>query len=135
MFKPKPNPAMNQTLDEIARRLMGVRWIVWLTSAGLACASFPAELELDRPSAMGAALQSLGERISSELRGGALHYALIAGENGSHLLVVLDEGNALLLGLHPQTSIDALLVAVRETVALYALQLKLDPNSPWLKHA
>jgi predicted regulator of Ras-like GTPase activity (Roadblock/LC7/MglB family) len=133
VFKSKPSPALNQTLNEIARQLMGVRWIVWLSSSGLARASFPADLEHDRPSAMGAALLSLGERVSKELRGGALHYSMIAGENSSHLLVVLDEGNALLLGLHPQTSIDALLETVRDTVERYALQLGLDPNSPWLK--
>jgi hypothetical protein len=133
MFKPKPNAALNQTLDDIARRVLGVRWIVWLTSSGLARASFPPDWEVDRPSAMGAALLSLGERVSQELRGGALHYSLIAGENGTHLALVLDEENALLLGLHPQTSIDALLVAVRETVRTYALQLRLDPDSPWLR--
>jgi predicted regulator of Ras-like GTPase activity (Roadblock/LC7/MglB family) len=133
MFKPKTNAALNQTLDEIVRRLMGVRWIVWLSSSGLARASFPSEMELDRTSAMGAALLSLGERVSQELRGGALHYSLIAGENGSHLLVVLDEDNSLLLGLHPQTSIDALLETVRDTVRTYALQLRLDPNSLWLR--
>ena len=111
---------------------MDVRWIVWLSSNGLVRASFPSEMELDRPSAMGAALQSLGERVSQELRGGTLHYSLIAGEDGSHLLVVLDEDNALLVGLHPQTSIDALIGAVRRTVQAYALQLKLAPDSPWL---
>jgi hypothetical protein len=41
-------------------------------------------------------------------------------------VVVLDEDNALLLGLHPQTSIDALLEAVRATVTMYALQAGLD---------
>ncbi len=135
MFKPKPNPAMNQTLDGIARQLMGVRWIVWLDSTGLARASFPIDMELDRPSAMGAAVSSLGERVSRELQGGALRYSLIAGENGSHLVVVLDEDNLLLLGLHPQTSIDALLEAVRDVVKTYALQLRLDPASPWLTSA
>jgi predicted regulator of Ras-like GTPase activity (Roadblock/LC7/MglB family) len=135
IFKSEPDPFMNRTLNEIANRLIGVRWIVWLSSSGLARASFPADMELDRPSAMGAALLSLGERISQELRGGALHYSLIAGENGSHLLLVLDEDNALLLGLHPQTSIDALLAEVRSTVQAYALHLKLAPDSPWLSRA
>ncbi len=135
MLKPKPNPALVQTLDEIARQLIGVRWIVWLSSSGLARASFPADMELDRPSAMGAALLSLGERISNELRGGVLHYSLIAGENGSHLLAVLDEDNALLLGLHPQTSIDTLIDEVRRTVQMYALQLRLAPDSSWLTKA
>ncbi len=135
MFKQKPSPAMNHTLDEIARQLMGVRWIVWLSSSGLARASFPIDMELDRPAAMGAALSSLGERVSKELRGGALRYSLIAGENGMHLLAVLDEDNLLLLNLHPQTSIDALLEAVRNAVKAYALQLRLDPASPWLTGA
>ena len=133
IFKPEADQFMNRTLSDLAQRLMGVRWIVWLSPSGLARASFPAEMELDRPSAMGAALLSLGERVSKELRGGALHYSLIAGENGLHLVAALDKDNVLLFGLHPQTSIDALLVALRETLVQYALQLKLDPNSPWLK--
>jgi hypothetical protein len=133
MFKPKPNAALNQTLDEIARQVMGVRWIVWLSPSGLARASFPAEMEIDRPAAMGAALLSLGERVSKELRGGALHYSLIAGEDAVHVAAALDGDNVLLFGLHPQTSIDALLSAVRETVTRYALQLHVDPHSPWLK--
>ncbi len=135
MFKPKPNPALNQTLEEIAGQLRDVRWIVWLGSTGLARASFPIDMELDRPSAMGAALSSLGERVSKELRGGALRYSLIAGENGTHLLAVLDEDNLWLLGLHPQTSIDALLNTVRNVVQTYALQLRLNPASPWLTGA
>ena len=135
MFKPKPNPAMNQTLDEIARQLMGVRWIVWSNSSGVARAIFPADLEPDRHGAMSAALSSLGERVSKELHGGALRYSLIAGENETHLLAVLDEDNLLLLGLHPQTSIDALLNTVRNTVKTYALQFGLNPDSPWLTGA
>jgi predicted regulator of Ras-like GTPase activity (Roadblock/LC7/MglB family) len=117
MFKPKSNAVLNQTLADIARWMMGVRWIVWLSSSGVARASFPADLQLDRPSAMGAALLSLGERVSQELRGGALRYSVISGEDALHLAVVLDEDNALLLGLHPQTSIDASLETVREVVA------------------
>ncbi len=135
MFKPKRSPTMNQTLEEMSRQLTGVRWIVWLDSSGPARASFPIDMELDRPSAMGAALSSLGERVSKELRGGALRYSLITGENGIHLLVVLDGDNLLLLGLHPPTSIDALLEAVRDVVKTYALQLRLDPGSPWLTGA
>ncbi len=135
LFKPEPDPFMNRIMSEIAARLMGVRWIAWLTPDGLARASFPEDLELDRPSAMGAAMQSLSERISAELRGGMLHYSLIAGENGLNLLLVLDADNALLFNLHPQTSIDALLAEVRRTIQTYALHLKLAPDSWWLSSA
>ena len=134
-FKPKTDSFMNRIMSEIATRIIGVRWIVWLSSDGLARASSPEDLELDRPSAMGAAMLSLSERISAELRSAALHYSLIAGENGLNLLLVLDKDNALLFNLHPQTSIDALLAEVRRTIQAYALQLKLAPDSWWLKGA
>ncbi|MBE0689408.1 MAG: roadblock/LC7 domain-containing protein [Anaerolineae bacterium] len=50
---------------------------------GLSIASLlPAGTEEDRVSAMSAAMQSLGERISTELGRGALQQVYVKGENG-----------------------------------------------------
>jgi uncharacterized protein len=54
---------------------------------GLSIASdLPAGTEEDRVSAMSAAMQSLGERISNELGRGALQQVYVKGENGYVIL-------------------------------------------------
>lgn len=54
---------------------------------GLSIASsLPGDIEEDRVSAMSAAMLSLGERIASELRRGALHQLYVKGENGYVIL-------------------------------------------------
>lgn len=54
---------------------------------GLIMASaLPANVEEDRVSAMSAAMLSLGERISTELRRGELNQVYIRGDNGYVLL-------------------------------------------------
>jgi len=58
---------------------------------GLIIASaLPASVEEDRVSAMSAAMLSLGERISLELRRGALNQVYIRGDNGYVLLTSVD---------------------------------------------
>jgi len=55
---------------------------------GLIIASaLPADVEEDRVSAMSAAMLSLGERIASELRRGALDQVFVRGEEGYVLLM------------------------------------------------
>ncbi|MBL8132720.1 MAG: roadblock/LC7 domain-containing protein [Anaerolineae bacterium] len=54
---------------------------------GLSIASsLPGDIEEDRVSAMSAAMLSLGERIATELRRGALHQLYVKGENGYVIL-------------------------------------------------
>jgi len=59
---------------------------------GLVIASnLPADVEEDRVSAMSAAMLSLGERIASELRRGALDQVYIKGDNGYIILSAVGE--------------------------------------------
>lgn len=53
--------------------------------------SLPAGVEEDRVSAMSAAMQSLGERIASELGRGYLNQVDIKGENGYVILMSVGE--------------------------------------------
>ncbi|MBK8025324.1 MAG: roadblock/LC7 domain-containing protein [Chloroflexi bacterium] len=54
---------------------------------GLSIASsLPGDIEEDRVSAMSAAMLSLGERIASELRRGALHQLYVKGAGGYVIL-------------------------------------------------
>lgn len=59
---------------------------------GLIMASaLPSEAEEDRVSAMSAAMLSLGERISMELRRGALEQVYIRGSNGYVILTAVGQ--------------------------------------------
>jgi len=62
-----------------------------VSADGLIIASaLPANVEEDRVSAMSAAMLSLGERISLELRRGELNQVYIRGDNGYVLLTSVD---------------------------------------------
>jgi hypothetical protein len=67
-----------------------------VSSDGLIIASaLPKNVEEDRVSAMSAAMLSLGERISSELRRGELDQIYIRGDDGYVMLMAVGE-NAVL---------------------------------------
>jgi predicted regulator of Ras-like GTPase activity (Roadblock/LC7/MglB family) len=53
--------------------------------------SLPADVEEDRVSAMSAAMLSLGERISTELKRGTLDQVFIRGKNGYVILMSVGE--------------------------------------------
>jgi uncharacterized protein len=53
--------------------------------------SLPADVEEDRVSAMSAAMLSLGERISTELKRGTLDQVFIRGKNGYVVLMSVGE--------------------------------------------
>lgn len=90
-------------------------WAALVTTDGLLRACFPplSAGQRDRITAMSAAMLSLGERISCELATGALGYTLIAGADGATLLIALDDGHLLALGLPPANSLDAVFEGVR----------------------
>jgi len=63
---------------------------------GLIMASnLPNDVEEDRVSAMSAAMLSLGERISGELRRGALSLVFVQGEDGYVILISIGEDAVL----------------------------------------
>lgn len=124
---------LNQTLAHLAADLPDTRWIVLLGKHGTVKASFPnTVIDTDRVSAMGAALLSLGERISSELSGGPLQYSLIAGETGSHVVIVLNQEYLLVLGVRTAVSSDDLLLALRGSLPSLLQALKIEPPPRWL---
>jgi uncharacterized protein len=57
--------------------------------------SLPSEVDEDRISAMSAAMLSLGERISEELRRGKLEKVYIEGDNGFIVLMAVGEDAVL----------------------------------------
>jgi hypothetical protein len=114
---------LNQALAELAADLPETRWLVLLDPSGIAKASFPADMQIDRPSAMGAALLSLGERIVHELAGGEFRYVLLSGSLGVTLAVTLTKDALLLLNLRPGVSADAVLAALGRLVGPLAHRL------------
>ena len=63
---------------------------------GLIMASaLPADVEEDRVSAMSAAMLSLGERIATELKRGALDQVFVRGEDGYVVLVSIGEDSQM----------------------------------------
>jgi uncharacterized protein len=63
---------------------------------GLSIASaLPAEVEEDRVSAMSAAMLSLGDRIASELKRGALEQVYVKGQHGYVILMSIGQDAVL----------------------------------------
>lgn len=130
----KVNPAqIERGLAVIATQVPSVRWAALVSSSGLVQGVFPSHPEPgeDRIAAMSAAMWSLGERISGELRDGGLRYTFLCGETGGALLLALDEKRALSLGLDQGAALPPVLEALRlELVPLLAtLQIE---SLPWL---
>ena len=120
---------LDQVLAQLAASLPEVRWIALLNPNGVVKGHFPHELAVDqedRISAMGAAMCSLGERVSKELDGGDLHYTLVAGQKSLNLLVVLSKGLLLSLGLHPHASPDSVLSVLQKSVGSLLDVLKIE---------
>lgn len=81
---------------------------------GLIMASaLPADVEEDRVSAMSAAMLSLGERIASELRRGALDQVYIRGERGYVVLMAVGEEAVLTVLARPQAKLGLLFLDMR----------------------
>lgn len=111
-------PELDRALARLAVEPLQATWAALVRTNGLLVGCFPSQTTVhqDRISAMSAALLSLGERISKELRSGALHYALIAGEEGLNLVVVLDGDYMLALGLPPDVAVDAAFAGLRVSI-------------------
>jgi predicted regulator of Ras-like GTPase activity (Roadblock/LC7/MglB family) len=119
-----PGADAERALAGIVSHEPHVRHAALVRASGLFEGCFPARDSLghDRLAAMSAALFSLGERVSKESRSGRLHYALVAGEDGLNLFLVLDRDHPLMVGLHPGASPDAVFDGLRLS-AIPLLQL------------
>jgi predicted regulator of Ras-like GTPase activity (Roadblock/LC7/MglB family) len=77
-------------LQALQASAMGIETSAVISADGLMIASaLPLDVEDDRVSAMSAAMHSLGERISSELRRGLLSQVSIRGSTGYVLLMAV----------------------------------------------
>jgi len=122
--------AVEQALDPIARSVPEARWIALVTVDGLPCGIVNAfaGIEADRVSAMSAAMLSLGERISYELKNGNLQYNLIAGADGFSFVLVLSGDYILAMGLRRDASIPDLLVKLRGLLLPLLTLCAIDPS-------
>ncbi|MEO8611379.1 MAG: roadblock/LC7 domain-containing protein [Chloroflexota bacterium] len=71
--------------------------------------------EEDRMAAMGAAMFSLGERISSELGGGEWEFSAIAGRKAKIFERLVDDETLIIAIALPESSIDAMLPELKIT--------------------
>ena len=84
---------------------------------GLTIASaLPSNVEEDRVSAMSAAMQSLGERISSELGRGNLDQVYIRGRSGFVILMSVGEEAVLTVLAREQAKLGLLFLDMRRAV-------------------
>jgi len=88
--------------------------------------SLPADVEEDRVSAMSAAMLSLGERIASELRRGALDEVYIKGENGYVVLRAVGEEAVLTVLARQQTKLGLLFLDMRRAAKDLAMILSVQ---------
>ncbi len=83
---------------------------------GLIIASaLPASVEEDRVSAMSAAMLSLGERISQELRRGQLDQVYIRGDNGYVMLTSVGEEAVLTVMANSNAKLGLIFLDVKRT--------------------
>lgn len=84
---------------------------------GLSIASsLPPDTEEDRVSAMSAAMLSLGERIATELRRGALHQLYVKGENGYVILTAVGSEAVLTVLARKDARLGLIFLDVARTV-------------------
>ena len=102
---------LERLLAQIALNVPETYWVALITSNGRFVSKFPASLTLDndRITAMSVAAQSLGERISQELKHGALQYTFIAGAERGHLVIVLNKTHSLAVSLRSEASLSHVL--------------------------
>ena len=87
-----------------------------VSADGLIIASaLPHNVEEDRVSAMSAAMLSLGERISIELRRGDLDQVYIRGDNGYVMLVAVGEDAVLTILAGVNAKLGLILLDIKRT--------------------
>jgi len=99
---------VERVLAQLCRDVSEVQWAALVTTTGLLVSLFPASTDLDedRISAMCAATLSLGERITKELKHGILQSAVLAGSNGTNLVIALNQDYCLSVSLHAEASLE-----------------------------
>jgi len=124
---------VERDLARIAIQLSKARWVALVTCDGLLYSIFPSHSEIgeDRVSAMSAATLSFGERIARELKDGEFQYTLIAGADGTTLVLALNQDYVLTIGLSRDISTSTVFESLRESILPLLRTLQLE-NLPWL---
>jgi predicted regulator of Ras-like GTPase activity (Roadblock/LC7/MglB family) len=115
---------VERALARLCQDAPEVQWAALVTTTGLVVSLFPASTDLDddRIAAMCAAALSLGERITKELRHGILHFAVLAGSNGTNLVTALNQDYCLSVSLQAEVSVHQAFEKLRpSSMALHAL--------------
>jgi hypothetical protein len=87
-----------------------------VSADGLIIASaLPRDVEEDRVSAMSAAMLSLGERISQELRRGELDQVYIRGDNGYVMLMAVGDDAVLTIMASVKAKLGLIFLDVKRT--------------------
>ncbi len=87
-----------------------------VSADGLIIASaLPHDVEEDRVSAMSAAMLSLGERISQELRRGELDQVYIRGDNGYVMLMAVGDNAVLTIMASVKAKLGLIFLDVKRT--------------------
>lgn len=90
-------------LRDLRNGTSDVEAAVVVSSEGLVLASaVPAELDDEKLSAMGGAMQALGERIASELARGDLQQVMVRGDEGYVLLMPIGSSRDVMLTILAQ---------------------------------
>ncbi|MBN1305071.1 MAG: roadblock/LC7 domain-containing protein [Anaerolineales bacterium] len=125
---------LNQILDQLGANLPEVKWMFLVDKNGIGKASFPGYLnDEDRIAAMSAAADALGGRITKELQGGELRYALFAGTLNVHLIMMLTDGYVLMTALCPRVSPGVVLQNLKEAISPLLEALKIDLPDTWFE--
>lgn len=107
---------MTTRQSELIRVLSGLEaelpdplWVALVDDQGLVLSCVPETpvVPEDRISAMTAAVVNMGERVLSEVEGGALRYVSVAGSKRQYLMVVLTSERLLSIGLAPKVPAQA----------------------------
>jgi len=90
-----------------------------VSADGLIIASaLPRDVEEDRVSAMSAAMLSLGERISQELRRGELDQVYIRGDNGYVMLMAVGDDAVLTIMASVKAKLGLIFLDVKRTAEI-----------------
>ncbi|NIM94299.1 MAG: hypothetical protein GTO18_11405 [Anaerolineales bacterium] len=95
---------LNRVLNSLSEELPDPYWIALVDQAGLVTACIPSDpiIPPESISAMAAVLGTSAERVLTEIEGGRLRYASLAGSERQYLMVMLGEDRLLSIGLRPE---------------------------------
>lgn len=95
-----------RVLGHLKEELNNPHWVALIDGRGLVMACVPDEppVDIERVSAMAAALATSGERVVNEIAGGILRFVCVVGSRRQQLIVFLNMDCVLSLGLEPEIS-------------------------------